>query len=304
MCALRVLSAVCALCVFGWAGQGNAQDMEARAYSATPVGTNFALAGWAHSKGDVLTDPSLPLTNVAARIDTYFAGYSRSFDLFGNAASLGLVLPVARANVSGDVGEESRAVHRAGFADVRMRLSTNLIGNPAVTPAQFAQRTPTTVAGISLSVVAPTGQYDSSKLINIGTNRWAFKPELGLSQPIGNWFVDLAAGVWLFTENNDFFGGNTRKQDPIYSYQTHIGYNFRPGLWLAADATYYTGGETTLNGVAKHDLQENSRWGMTLSVPFAQGWSTKLAWSHGLSTRAGSDFTTYSLFVQYRWFDR
>jgi hypothetical protein len=304
MRASRILTAACALCALGWAGQGKAQDMEARAYSAAPVGTNFALGGWAHSYGGASLDPSLPITNVDARIDTWVAGYSHSFGLAGNLTSLALVVPYARANVTGDVGESSRGVHRAGLGDVRMRFAMNLIGNPAMTPAQFAQRTPTTVAGISLSVVAPTGQYDSSKLINIGSNRWAFKPEIGLSQPIGNWFVDLAAGVWMFTENNDFFGGNTRKQDPIYSYQTHIGYNFRPGLWLAADGTYYTGGETTLNGVAKHDLQENSRYGMTLSVPFAQGWSTKLAWSRGLSTRIGSDFTTYSLFVQYRWFDR
>jgi hypothetical protein len=304
MRALRILTAACALCALGWAGQGRAQDMEARAYSAAPVGTNFALGGLLHSYGGASLDPSLPITNVNARIDTWVAGYSHSFGLAGNLASLGLVVPYVRANVTGDVGESSRGVHRAGLADVRMRFATNLIGNPAVTPAEFAQRAPTTVLGISLSVVAPTGQYDSSKLINIGANRWAFKPEIGLSQPIGNWFVDLAAGVWLFSENHDFFHGHTRSQDPIYSYQTHIGYNFRPGLWLAADATYWDGGETTLNGVAKHDLQENSRYGMTLSVPFGEGWSAKLAWSNGLATRIGSDFHTYTFFVQYRWFDR
>ena len=94
-------------------------------------------------------------------------------------------------------------------------------------------------------MLAPTGQYDPQRLVNISSNRWAFRPEIGPSQPFGSWFAETSAGVWLFTDNNNFFGGHVRSQAPIEEIQIHGGYTFRPGLWLAADATYYTSGETS-----------------------------------------------------------
>lgn len=291
---------------FGVAGvlPAHAQELEPRAYSPAPTGTNFALAGYARSTGDVLFDPSLAVTDTDARINSVFVGYARTFGLAGRSASLSAVLPYARANISGVVDGARTEAYRSGIADLRMRFAMNLIGGPALTPREFAQRTPETSLGVSLSVVAPTGQYDSSRVINIGSNRWAVKPEIGLSQPIGNWFVEGSAGVWLFADNTNLAGGNTRSQDPLYTYQVHGGYTFRPGLWLAADATYYRGGQTSVNGADKQDLQENSRYGVTLSLPLSTSWSTKLAWANGYSTRIGGDFRTASITFQYRWFDR
>ncbi len=125
-----------------------------------------------------------------------------------------------------------------------------------------------------------------------------------MSQPLGDWFADAAVGAWVYADNTDFFGGNTRSQEPLWAFQVHGGYNFRPGLWLAADATYYTGGETSLNGVAKDDALASARYGLTLSVPLADGVSVKATWSTGLITRGGGDFDTVGLVLQYRWFDR
>ena len=90
------------------------------------------------------------------------------------------------------------------------------------------KRTPRTTLGASLSISAPTGQYDPDKLINIGTNRWAFKPEIGLTIPHGPWMFDVFAGVWLFSANPDFFGGVHREQDPMPTLQGHVSYTFRP----------------------------------------------------------------------------
>jgi hypothetical protein len=300
---VRVQSAVACMALLS-AAIARAQELEPRAYSASPVGTNFAVVGYAHSTGGVLFDPSIPVTNVEANINSVFLAYARTFGLAGRSASLSAALPYVRANVSGDVGESRGEVYRSGIGDARLRFALNLLGGPALTFEEFRRREPTTSLGVSVSAVAPTGQYDGSKLINIGANRWAFKPEIGVSQPIGDWFVEGAAGVWLFTENDDYFGGNTRSQDPLYSFQVHAGYNFRPGLWLAADATYYRGGQTSTSGIVNQDNQENSRYGITLSVPLGSSWSTKLAWSNGYSVRVGGDFQTYSIALQYRWFDR
>jgi hypothetical protein len=281
----------------------HAQDMEPRAYSAVPTGTNFLIAGYARSTGDVSLDPALPITNVRATIDFYNFGYQRSFALLGQSASAAVLLPFVDGTLTGKLQDQSRSVSRSGPGDLRLRLATNLLGGPALTPAEFARREPATTLGTSLVVVAPTGQYDPQRLINISSHRWAFKPEVGLSQPLGDWFADGSAGVWLFTDNHDFFRGHVRGQDPILSLQVHGGYNFRPGLWLAADATYYTGGQTSIDGVANHDSQAGTRLGLTLSLPLVAGFSLKLAGSTWLTAQNTGTFNAVGLTLQYRWFD-
>jgi hypothetical protein len=156
---------------------------------------------------------------------------------------------------------------------------------------------------VSLSIISPVGQYDQAKLINIGSNRWSFKPEIGLAIPRGRWDVEAYVGVWLFADNEEFFGGARREQSPIGTIQGHISYTFRPRLWLAFDATYYKGGRTTLNGTRNSDLQSNARVGLTLSVPASARQSLKFSWSDGATTRIGGDFTTYGIVWQYAWID-
>jgi hypothetical protein len=287
-----------------WSALALAQEMEPRTYSAVPVGTNFVVADYARSSGDITFDPSLPVTGLQATINNYSLGYSHSFGMLGHVASIAVSVPYANANVTGNVEGEPEHAYRSGMGDVRFRFAANLLGGPALTPEEFAQRSPDTILGASVSVIAPTGQYVPSRIINVGSNRWAFKPEIGLSQPLGDWFVEGTAGVWLFTDNPDFYGGTRRSQDPLPTFQWHGGYTWRPGLWLAADVTYYTGGQTSVNGLPDHDLQRNVRYGVTLSFPLSTQWSGKLAWSRGLVTSFGGNFQTISVALQYRWFNR
>ena len=287
-----------------WSTLVAAQEMEPRSYSAVPIGTNFIVMDYSRSSGDILFDPSLPVTDLQAKINTYSLGLSHSFGVLGHVASIAIAVPYANANLTGNVEGAPGHAYRSGLGDMRFRLAVNLLGGPALTPEEFARRSPSTILGASVSVVAPTGQYVASRLINVGSNRWSFKPEVGLSQPIGNWFVEGAAGVWLFTDNTDFFGGRRRSQDPLPTFQWHGGYNWRPGLWLAADVTYFTGGQTSVNGVQDKDLQRNVRYGLTLSFPLSAQWSGKLAWSRGLTTSIGGNFQTISVALQYHWFNR
>jgi hypothetical protein len=280
----------------------SAQELEPRTYSPSPVGTNFALVGVTYQSGNVLTDPTLPVTDIDASITASTLAYMRTFGVFGRSASLGLAVPYLWVDASGNVGEQRREVSRVGLGDPRLRLAIGLAGAPALTPAEFALREAGPMAGASLTLVPPLGEYDGSQLVNLGSNRWSFKPEIGASMPWGNAFAEAAAGVWLFTDNDDFLGGQRREQDPLWSFQLHVGYSFRPGLWAAVDATYFTGGRTTLDGVRKRDLQSNSRYGVAVNFPITADVSLKLAWATGLSTRIGGDFDTYGAFLQYRWF--
>ena len=162
-----------------------------------------------------------------------------------------MVLPVVGGHVEGLYLGEPAEVSRFGLGDPRFRLAMNLYGAPAMTPQAFASYRQQTIVGVSLTVAPPLGQYDSTKLINLGTNRWSFKPEVGVSRAYGQWVVEAMAGVWLFTDNTDFVGGRTREQDPIAAMQVHLTYRFTRTMWLAADANYFTGGRTTIGGTAE-----------------------------------------------------
>jgi len=283
---------------------GRAQDLEPRAYSASPVGLNFAVLGYVYSTGDVVTDPSLPITNAEAHINVMALGYGRTFALFGRQALITAALPYAWGNAEGDVGDVHRRVTRSGLADLKARLSVNLLGNPAVSPAEFAQSHQDRVlVAASLALSAPTGQYDSTRLINLGTHRWAFKPEIGVAVPWKKFDFDLYAGGVFFTRNPSFYpGGAIREQDPLAVIQFHASYTFRPGLWLAADATWYGGGDVHVNDGPGTGRQDNTRVGGTLSVPISRWHSVKFAYSRGVSVRFGQNFDTYSAAWQFRWF--
>jgi hypothetical protein len=278
-----------------------AQTMEPMSYSNAPIGLNFLIAGYSHQWGNVLADPSLPVRDVEASVDAGNLAYSRIIDVRGQSGSLAMVVPYAWLSASGEVFEQTRSTSRTGLADSSMRLSVNLYGAPALSLQEFAKYQQDTIVGVSLFVTAPTGQYDPNRLINIGTNRWSFKPELGVSKALGAWTLEAAAGVTFYTDNDEFAGDGVRRQDPLYSVQGHAIYNFNPRLWAALDGTYYTGGRTTVNGVIGDDLQRNSRWGGTLAYSIDRLNSLKLYYSSGLAARTGTDFQVVGLAWQHRW---
>jgi len=282
-----------------YAGRAQAQEMEPRAFSPNPTGVTFVLVGGARSTGGILTDPSLPVDDVEAQINAGLVGLGHTFSLFGQSANAGIVLSYLSGHFSGTIDGEDAHATRQGIGDTKLRISVGLMGAPAMTPAEFAMRTPHTTLGASLTISAPTGEYHPDKLVNVGTNRWAFKPELGVSHPKGPWTFEATIGAWFFEDNNEFFGGHHREQDPLASIQGHVSYTFRPKLWLAINATYYDGGRTTIDGVHKDDRQSNSRYGLTFSLPIGRSQSLKFNWNDGASTRIGSDFTNYGITWQY-----
>jgi hypothetical protein len=188
-----------------------------------------------------------------------------------------------------------------GFANSAFRLSVNLYGAPALALKEFADWEQDLIIGASFRVVAPWGQYDDSKLVNIGTNRWSFKPEVGISKAIGPWTLEGTAAVTIFTHNDDFFGGNALSEAPLYSLQGHVIYGFRSGVWASLDATYFAGGRTTVNGVLNSDLQQNWRVGGTLALPVNRNNSFKFYISSGVSARTDNNYDLIGVAWQCRW---
>jgi hypothetical protein len=277
------------------------QTMEPLQYTNSPIGLNFLIAGYTYQTGSVLVDPSLPVQNVKATVDSEFLAYSRILDCWGQSGSLALVAPYARVSASGDVLDRQRSVQRTGAGDLTLRLSVNLYGAPALSLREFPGYHEDMIIGVSLRVTAPSGQYYASKFVNIGTNRWSFTPEFGISKALGPWTLEVDPSVTIFADNNEWLGTKSRHQDPLYSVQGHAIYNFNRKLWASFDGTYYTGGRTSVNGTLDNDLQRNSRWGGTLAASVTRQNSIKLYFSSGITDRTGTNFRIYGIAWQYRW---
>jgi hypothetical protein len=294
-------AAALALLGGGFAPSAQAQELEPRAYSNLPMGLNFLATGYAHSQGGLSTDPSLPLTDAHLKIDTGVVAYVRGMDLWGNSGKFDVIVPYSHLSGTALVAGQPRERDISGAGDPRFRLSVNFYGAPALTLAQYPAYKPDLVVGASVQVTPPWGQYDASRAINLGTNRWSIKPDVGFSKAFAPFTVDLTAGITLFTRNDDYFGGQTLDQAPIYSAQVNLSYDFGRGIWAAFGATFYRGGRTTLNDISKEDALSNSRMGLTVAVPIDRYYAIKFNASSGISTRTGTNFNTAGLVLQYRW---
>jgi hypothetical protein len=281
-----------------------AQDLEPRAYIRLPINTNVVLPGFSYSNGKVVTDPSVPLKDFKASVGTFSMGYARTFNLFGKTAQVFGVVPLCVAHASALVNGQSQEVDRRGSADIRTRLSVLLVGGKAITWAELPKnKKPSTILGTSLTMQMPTGQYFPDKLVNLGSGRWAFKPEIALSQALSKrWLLDLYTAAWFFADNHNYYGNTLRAQHAIGSIQTHISYNIGPLSWAAFDATYYTGGKSTVNDAPNNDKVSNVRLGTTLALPTGKRSGLKIAFTTGALVVKGSDFTTVSVGWSYSWF--
>lgn len=283
--------------------QAFSQDLDPRAYVRFPMKTTTVVSGFAYSRGGIVSDPTLPIKNIKADVQSVSVGVSRVFNFFGLSSQALIVLPYSWAQVSGDVNQQASRITRSGLSDMRLRYTVLVHGAPAGNLAEVKNGPRKTIIGISVNTVVPTGEFFSDKLINIGTNRWSFRPEIAISQPIKErWLLDFYSGVWLFTDNKTFYPGEVvRSQEPMGAFQFHLSYNIRPVLWVAFDGTYYVGGSSSLDGDFNDDRQDNTRIGMTAVVPTGKLSSVKFAISTGVNVRVGQDFNTLSVGWQKSW---
>ncbi len=292
---------VAALAAFLVAESAGAQELSPRAYWPAPVGTKLLVTGYQYAWGDIVTDPSLPVTGVDSRIHTGLVAYQQTFDVAGRTSNVQVELPYTSGTTKGTyLGQDARA-DVSGTGDLAMTFAINLLGAPAMDRAAFREflGAPEPVLGVSLKLVAPTGQYDPDKLINIGTNRWAGRLQLGYIHPLGRgWALEGAVGAWVFQDNDEFLG-TTRKQNWITSGELHVVKVFRSGIWTSVEANYYTGGRTTVGGDINADFQRNSRLGFTVAYPFAKRHVVKLGMSGGVVTESGGDF--FKMLLSYAY---
>jgi hypothetical protein len=294
---VRRLAVLLLLC----SGAACAQDIEPRAYSNAPVGVNFFIAGYVFTRGGLNFDGALPITDAELSTSNAIFAYARVLDLWGHTGKFDVIAPYTR--LFGTAKYHDEPIERAvsGFNRPALRLSVNLYGSPALSLREFAGWKQDLIVGASVQVSPPWGQYDDSRLVNIGGNRWTIKPEIGVSKALGSWTLEMQAAATFFSDNEEFFGGHTRSQDPIVSLQGHVIHSFRSGQWLSLDATWFSGGRTRIDGELGNDLQQNWRVGLIYALPLDRRHSLKFSASRGLWARTGNSFDALGVAWQYRW---
>jgi len=285
-----------------------AQDLAPRAYLITPLHGNAVTLTWSFYSGGVNLNGTVPITGATGTYHVPVFSIYHSLNFFGRSANLTASLPYAVGTFSGDVLGTNRSAYRSGLLDFSARFSVNLLGGPAMQPREFAKWKQKTILGVSLKVIAPTGQYDPTKLVNWGIHRWAFKPELGYSRRWGNWIVDGYAGAWLYTTNPASYDvpvPQPQTESPVGSLEGHLSYDikkFKGRAWTSLDGNFWWGGTTALNGVPNPNTRETaSRLGGTVALPFTKHQSLKIGYSNGTYIRFGGNYQNLQVAWQYSW---
>jgi hypothetical protein len=291
-----------------FAARIHAQDLSPRAYVITPIHTNAVILTWAFYDGSVDLNGTVPVSNATGSYNVSIFSLYHTISFFGRSANITASLPYAVGNFTGQLQGGQQSLYRSGLVDTSFRFSVNLKGGPAMTPKVFSKWQQKTLIGMSLKVVAPTGQYDPTKLVNWGINRWAFKPELGISKRWNHLVLDGYGGAWLYTNNPTSFDPPTprlQSEAPIGSFEGHLSYDLRPRYWVSVDGNFWFGGTTTLNGIENQQTrQTSSRIGATGSIPLGRHQSIKVNYSNGTYIRFGGNYQNVAVAWQYQWSGR
>lgn len=278
-----------------------AQELEPRALTNLPVGTNFAMLGYGFSQGNVLYDPALPLEDVYAQTHALVGAYVRSFNFLGMGAKANIIAPFAAGDWDGIYNGVDTSTARSGMADLRFGLSLNFIGSPALDKTEYSDYNQKSIVGFSMQVIAPTGQYFDDKLINLGSNRWAFRPQIGVSHKIKSWYIEYAINAWLYTRNYSFWDGNKLSQNPIGTFKLTFTRSFKKGIWVALGGGYALGGRAEVNDVEREAKISTIRAGVIVAVPVHPQHNLKFTAIIARRFEQGADFDSFGIAYQYMW---
>ena len=277
-----------------------AQDLEPRRWTPLPVGLNVVGFGYGYTEGDLLLDPVLLVEDAEVDVHALGASYVRTFGLAGRSARFDVHVPWMDARWKGLLDGAPASATRTGLADPRLRISVNLFGAPALGKREYAgymkSRPVNTAVGAAVSVTVPVGEYFEDKLLNLGQNRYVIRPQVGVVHTRGPWSYELTGSVFFFTDNDEFWNGNEREQDPVYALQAHVIHVFKPGLWASLSAGYGNGGKSTINDERKNDERSDFLSALSFGFPVASNQGVKFGYILGRTQEGiGSDLDTLSV---------
>lgn len=283
-----------------------AQELEPQRWRHLPIDTNFVNIAYIHNNSDIAFEPALRIEDATMSLDTWALGYTRTFELFAKTAQVQVIQPWQDGDWTGTVNGQPAAISREGLADTQLRFAIDLLGAPPMKVKEYAayqaSPEPKTILGVALGIQLPTGEYFDDKLINLGTNVYTFRPEIGFVHERDRWSFETSGSVSITTDNDDFFNGNRLEQDPSYFIQTNVLYRFAPGIWAAGGVAYASGAETTVNGISNDDRKENILWGLAAGYSFTPWLGLKLQYvKSDRQVDVGNDSDRYIVSLSTFW---
>ncbi|MBW8189856.1 transporter [Neiella marina] len=261
-----------------------AEELTPRRWSHLPIDTHVAGFGYAHTEADIAFDPVLQAEDVTADVDTWVGVYMHSFSLFERSVRVGIAQGYQKGRWKGLLEGEPARADRQGLTDTVVRFSINLYGAPPLAGKAYRSYRMAAdnelIVGAGMSVQLPTGDYMDDKLINLGSNRYTFRPQFGAVYKMGHWSIEGTVVGAFYTDNDDFWNDNKLEQDPLYSLRGHLIYDFSPGKWVSFSALHNYGGRSTINGEQKDDEKQNSIWALSGGHPLSKTWGIKFAYIH------------------------
>lgn len=244
-----------------------AQFTDPHAYDNTPTGLNELELVYAYAHSDTSIDSSIVISGAKLNLNQAAISYTHYFSFIHRLFWAKAGLPIGRLNGSVTGTKIQRSA--AGMGDSSYEVGGLLKGGPALSVKEFASYKPTTVLGVSLILTAPTGLYNSGRLLNLGSYRWSLKPEIAFSHPFGNeqrWQVDVYGNAYFFTNNTSYHGVEILRQQPLPGIEGHLSYSFTERLWASVDSRYSFRGATFVNGLNQNDSQQNFSLGTEVNI--------------------------------------
>lgn len=292
---LTFLSSFFSFALFG-------QDLEPRAYANVPKDINVFAVGYGYNSGNVLTDPSLPIRDFKINTHILAINYIHSFAFAKKLARVQVSMPLADMQGEAIRNNELVTGSRTGFADMRIRFGVNLTGSPALDRKSFQKYQEKAIIGVSVVASVPIGLYYSDKPINLGNNRWAFKPEIGISRRFKKVYAEAYFGTWFYTNNTEYLMNQTLKQRPTVTFQAHASYYFKNQMWLGLNTNWYNVGSISIDDAPREDTLDDWRLGATYSLPINRKHSLRLQYHTGLLSNLGLNYDSLTLAYQYVFF--
>lgn len=252
-----------------------AQGDGPRVYPLAPVKLTVVSGTYMHMSSNFNFQQDILIVGADITSDVGALAFLHNFGLAGRFAQVKAVPIFGGVDGSGTVEQGNQPPITlnqsvSGFGDPYAEFRLGLVGAPALKLPEFVKHAPGFQLYGLIGANVPIGDYERTRPLNIGTNRWAIRvgapmvlPLLSPARPL---IIEIVPSIFFYTANNDPFGADTRSQDPRLVLETHASYSLTKKFWIGGDLRYQWGAETTTDGVP--DDNETSHGGASAEVGY------------------------------------
>jgi hypothetical protein len=279
---------------------GTAYGQIARSYLNAPQG-NLAMYSYSGVRSNTGGVENLPIPLTETRLQTQSLIYSRIIDIGGRTGGLGVVLPFQDL-LSFNTQSNDVTARESGIGDPSVTFEMNLFGAPALQREEMKDWTPGDYCGLHFTFGLPLGQYDPNSAVNLGANRFTFRPLLNhsLTRDEGKTWLDFYSSVAFYSANEEYLGSSVLKQYPLTDIELHYSKMVYDRLWAGIGVVGLFGGRVEVNDTVATPTQQIGRLAITAGTPMFKGSTAIFGYNNTFARSDGAaDANSYILQLIY-----